>query len=245
MTIELDPGSLEALLPIANRLLKMNAQSWDELVDALLPPDIALAKKLAVFYEAEMLRCRDAGAFYAGCVMGAAMIESLLLLLCLQKASDVSATKSFMRRCGTAGKDFSRQLHSLGFDDLISISAELNWIPSDLVSEEWKQGLGDTFKEVVIERGTHMSKAEREERAAALRDMPAYSLMLLLNHLRNRIHGGRWLKERQQFTSEAAFQGWAQAAIVGAAHIRDCILAEHMRTFASGLQAEMIRKMRE
>jgi hypothetical protein len=238
-----DDDVLNTLLSTANQLLGTDAKSWDELVEGLMPPDLRLLKRLVTFYEAEMLRCRDSKAYYAGCVMGAAMLESLLLMLCMEKISDVRSTSVLADRANVEDRELKRKLYSLGFEDLINISAELNWLPKDLISDEWKQGLAEAFKEVVIENRVHMSKMDREQRASALTETPAYSLMLLLNQLRNRIHGGRWLKEGRKFTSEEALSEWAQAAIVGAAHIRDCYITAHMQTVLAPVQNEMKKRI--
>jgi hypothetical protein len=215
---------LAELLPIANSLLSTSARTWDELVDAILPLRLGLLKQLAVLYEKQMLACRDAKAYFPACVMGAAMLEAFLILLCMLNPEGVKKTDCYKGRIGKRTADFERTICNLGFEELVEISAELNWVPASLISADWKAALPEAFIEIVKERRPNMSRDERTRRSESLVINPAYSLMLLLNMMRNRIHPGRWVRERHVLKDENAFGEWAQVALVGAAHIRDCLL---------------------
>jgi len=216
--------ALAEMLAVANTLLNLNAKTWDDLVDAILPPRLALLKQLAVLCEKQMLACRDSKAYFAACVMGAAMLEAFLLLLCMLNQESVKETHCYKGRIGKRAADFEQTICCFGFEDLVEISAELNWVPASLIAADWKTALPETFIEIAKERRPNMSKAERIRRSESLVVNPAYSLMLLLNMMRNRIHPGRWVRERHVLKDENAFSEWAQVALVGAAHIRDCLL---------------------
>jgi hypothetical protein len=49
----------------------------------LFPREVQELQALGIFYESEMIRCRDAKAYFSGCLAAAAMIESCLLLFSL------------------------------------------------------------------------------------------------------------------------------------------------------------------
>jgi hypothetical protein len=214
---------LAQVLVAANQLLGTSAKTWEELVDAnLLPPRLGILKKLTVFYEQQMLACRDAKAYFPACVMGSAMLEALLLFSCMLNREQVEKTSRYRARAGK--QDFERVLCSIGFEDLVEISAELDWIPSSLISNDWKVALPEAYREIAKERRPKMNGVDRDRRACSLSAHPAYSLMLLLNMMRNRVHPGRWVREGHVLADESAFADWAQVALVAAAHIRDCLV---------------------
>ena len=147
---------------------------------------------------------RDSKAYFPACVMGAAMLEAFLLLLCMLNQESVKKTHCYKGRIGKRAADFEQTICSFGFEDLVEISAELNWVPASLIAADWKTALPETFIEIVKERRPNMSKAERIRRSESLVVNPAYSLMLLLNMMRNRIHPGRWVRERHVLKDENA-----------------------------------------
>lgn len=235
-------SSLLALLPLFNRLFGIKAETWEELVAAVLPARINTVQRLAVLYEREMIACRDGKAYYAACVMGAAMIEAFLLLLCMLNPDTVQNTRRYKDRAGKKSQNFEFIISCFGMDDFIEISAELNWIPSTLISEEWKQSLPAEFLEVVLERHPNMSKASRESHAKSLTINPAYSLMSILNMMRNRMHAGKWVKQNNVLQNEEAFSGWAQVALVAAAHIRDCLLLHHQQSMIELIKLRLMER---
>jgi len=97
VTADLDQVFAQLLLT-ANQLLGLSARSLDQLLDDLLPPKMALLQRLAVRYEKEMLACRDGKAYFSACVLAAAMLESLLLLLCLLNRVAVEKTDRYKSR---------------------------------------------------------------------------------------------------------------------------------------------------
>src|SRR4051812_14330187 len=108
----LENTPLDKLLEIANLMFGTNAKTFDELGDHMLPEDCATAKRLSVFYEVEMIACRDAKSYFGSCVMGAAMLEAFLLLLCLSNQEKVQQTEWFSKRAGTKKRDVKQVLTS-------------------------------------------------------------------------------------------------------------------------------------
>jgi len=219
--------ALVELLPFANKVLNTNARTWNELSEALLPPNIKTVKRLGVMYEQQMLLCRDAKAYFPACVMSASMLEALLLLLCMLNAPTVATTRRYKERAGKNPDDFDGTICRLGLDDFADISTELNWIPASLISDEWRVSMPEAYREIIEMRHQNMSKANRDVHINSFNKNPAYSLMLLLNMMRNKMHPGRWIRQKNELQNEEAFSAWAQVAVVAAAHIRDCLLQQH------------------
>ena len=241
--------SLESITPellaVANATMGTSAKTMDEFVDALLPKSHLQLKRLAVLYEQQMLACRDSKAHFAACVMSAAMLESFLLMLCLINQQEVKDTEAYEERAGSDRKTpFERKICSVGFETLIEISNELEWVPSSLISDDWKTALPEAYKEIMRERPTNVSREDRESHATSIAANPAYSLMLLINMMRNKVHAGRWIKEGNELKSEGAFDGWAAALLVGAAHIRDCLVEHHQRALIELMKRAMLEKMK-
>lgn len=232
---------LKDLLKIGNQLLGTNAANWEELLNAILPPQTNTIRRLCVVYEREMIACSDAKAYFAACVMGAAMLEALLLLLCMVNENTVKLTKRYLKRSGKRVENFETTIYSFGLEDLVEISAELGWIPPSLIDDEWKKMLPEAYLELAATRYPNTSKRDRQASANSLVANPAYSLMFILNMMRNRMHSGRWLRERHQLENEAAFSGWAQVALVAAAHIRDCLISQHSKSIMENW-GQLVRK---
>jgi hypothetical protein len=232
------------LLPFANKLLNTNAATWNELSEALLPPNIKTVKRLGVMYEQQMLLCRDAKAYFPACVMSASMLEAFLLLLCLLNLAPVAATRRYIERAGKNPEDFEGTICRLGLDDFADISTELNWIPASLISEEWKVSMPEAYREIIELRHQNMSKANRDVHINSFNKNPAYSLMLLLNMMRNKMHPGRWIRQKNELQNEEAFSAWAQVAVVAAAHIRDCLLQQHQAALIEYCKQRMLSRLK-
>jgi hypothetical protein len=243
----INPDQIEALrklLPTVNKLLKTNASSWDELAEAILPPKIKNIKRLCVMYEQQMLLCQDAKAYFAACVMGASMLEALLLLLCMLNTAPVVATKRYKERAGKGRGDFDGTICRLGLEDFVEISAELNWVPASLIDDGWKTALPEDFRELMAARHPNMNKIDREVHANSLITNPAYSLMFILNMMRNKMHPGKWIRQKHELQSAEAFFTWSNVALVAAAHIRDCLLQQHQAALLEYCKEIMMSRLR-
>ena len=209
-------------IPVVNELLGTTAASFDELVDTILPTEVVELKSLALLYEAQMVAAKEARAYYAACVMGAAMVEAIFLMLSILNREKVEQTRAYQRRAGRKGR-FEQRVWGLGFDDLIGIADELKWVPEHLIDDEWKRELPEQMKSIVAEGGKQ-SKDKQEAAAEWARANSAFLLMKLLNVMRDKLHAGKWVRERHQLKSNLAFETWSQVVLVAAAHLRDCLM---------------------
>lgn len=229
MSYELPKIDIEAanreLLPLANSLLGTSAQTFDALIDSILPPKILELKRLAVMYEAQMVLGKDAKAYYSACVMGASMVEAILLILCFFNHEKVKRTRRYVERCGS-NNEFDKRMLRLGLDDLIEIADELKWVPEDLIDKGWKNALPNEFRAMALERRPNQPKEKAEQLAAWVSSNSALVLMRLLITMRNRVHPGRWVRQNHQLVDDTAFNTWSQVVVVAAAHLRDCLFAE-------------------
>jgi hypothetical protein len=235
--------ALKTLLPTVNKLLNTDAKSWDELVDAILPPRISTIRRLGFIYEQQMLLSLEAKAYFAACVMGASMLEAFLLLLCMLNSNTVASTRRYQDRAGKSIDNFDATIFRLGLEDFVEISAELNWVPASLVDEGWKAALPDDMRELLASRHRNMSKAKIEAYASSVARNPAYSLMLLLNMMRNKVHPGKWVRQNHELQSQEAFSTWAHVALFAAAHIRDCLLQQHQAALLEYCRGLMLARI--
>jgi hypothetical protein len=82
--------------------------SFQELAAAaqgLLPPEARELQALGVFFESEMIKCRDVRAYFSGCLAAAAMIESCLLFFSFLDKAHVSQTAAF-KKLSKPGKTY-------------------------------------------------------------------------------------------------------------------------------------------
>ncbi|HEX7287522.1 MAG TPA: hypothetical protein VF532_15145 [Candidatus Angelobacter sp.] len=245
MTNPIDQSeALKALLPTVNKLLNTNATSWDELVDAILPPKLNTIRRLGVMYEQEMLLSLGAKAYFAACVMSASMLEAFLLLLCMLNPGTVATTTRYKDRVGKSVDDFDGIICRLGLEDFVEISAELNWVPDSLIDEGWKTALPADIRELFALRYRNMSKSKIEAHASSAARNPAYSLMLLLNMMRNKMHPGKWIRQNHELQSQEAFSTWAHVALFAAAHIRDCLLLQHQAAMVEYCKGLMLARIK-
>jgi hypothetical protein len=175
--------------------------------------------------------------------MAASMLETFLLLLCMLNSAPVAATKRYKERAGK-GHDFDGTICRLGLEDFVEISAELNWVPASLIDDGWKTALPDDFRELMGTRHPNMRKIDREAHANSLITNPAYSLMFILNMMRNKMHPGKWIRQKHELQSEEAFSTWSNVALVAAAHIRDCLLQQHQAALLEYCRELMVARLK-
>ena len=98
--------------------------------------------RLSSFYWKEALRCEEAKAYLAGCVMVGSALETLLILMVNGFADEVEATGTIPIR---KGKPLPLLSWNLGH--LLKAATAAGWLPSGLdLSEEWstrKARVGD------------------------------------------------------------------------------------------------------
>ena len=140
--------------------------------------------------------------------------------------------------------DFKEVIFQLGLGDLAEVAGELNWIPSHLVNEGWRTALSESYLEIAKERLPNKSKTARSESAYSLEVNAGYSLLLLLNSMRNRLHPSRWLKEKAKLESEEAFIAWSHAVMLASGEIRDCLFVRFQADIGTYVSALLKSRMR-
>src|ERR1035438_855611 len=105
---------------------------------------------LALFCEQETIKAQQAEAHFAACLMGAAMNEALLAMMCLRYERDVIATKQFGHSTRKKPSRLFREVISeWSFEQFIGVAEECRWIPSDIVDVNFKTALSDGFRELM------------------------------------------------------------------------------------------------
>jgi uncharacterized membrane protein len=89
-----------------------------------------------------------------------------------------------------------------------------------------------------------MSKVKVEAHASSVAKTPAYSLMLLLNMMRNKVHPGKWVRQNHELQNQEAFSTWAHVALVAAAHVRDCLLKQHQAALLEYCRGLMLARIK-
>lgn len=98
--------------------------------------------RLSVMYKRQAERCRDNGAYLAGCVMIGAAFEAVLLSFINCYPEEAYASKAAPRKHGKI-KPFAEW----SLRDLLAVAKERSWLPSGLSPEgDWdtlKAAIGD------------------------------------------------------------------------------------------------------
>jgi len=120
-----------------------------------------------------MLKCLGAGAYFAGCLMGAALNEALLSLVCLFYQNEVKSTKQYEWSTKKGrGRTVQDLVGSWKLDQFIRVAEELSWVPSGVVAPEYSGPLADVYKEIAPVLNPSMTPDEIERSAGAFRAAP-------------------------------------------------------------------------
>jgi hypothetical protein len=202
-------------------------ESMTQLMRSAMDKKQLLLYDLATFCELEMVRCSESKSYFAGCLMGAAMIEALLMLLCLMFQDDVVLTRQYFHSTQKKkDRNYKEVVEGWTLQQLIAVSEQLGWIPKEIVDNSFTEVLSESFKELMGMTHPEMSKEEVEHRALALRENPGLAMLGLTQELRNSIHGGRWVRGKTAFDPKA-FEVWCHFGIHLCAEMRDCLFS-HM-----------------
>jgi hypothetical protein len=199
----------------------VEAHNIDEFLRAIMPPPLMALKDVGTYYESEMITADKAGAHFAACLMGGALIESVLLLLVFTNRGEVEATEIFKKKLKK--NDFSAAAHACTLDDLATIAEELNWIPTHVLDGLWQSGIVEAYREVAAVLEPMKTIDELESSAEALSTYQGYALLRLIQKMRNLVHGGRCVREQKTLHSPE-FKQWAELIVKGVGEIRDCLM---------------------
>jgi hypothetical protein len=197
-------------------------QDLSDAFQSLLPTSVKELQELSKFFERQMLLCRDSGAYFLGCLAGAAMIESCLLLFCVLEKSAVERTRCF---CGSRknNQSYEETINRWTLKDLIPVAEELQWVGPTVVEQELVQALVDGYREMLPEARPDLSAEDLGAILRSLKDRPDLALLFLIQSMRNLMHGGRCLRLKKQLWSKD-FDEWSKLLMILAAEIRDCLI---------------------
>jgi hypothetical protein len=230
----------EDLIGILQSVLPASSEEIHNAMRQCMDPKELQMFDLALFCEQEMIKAQQAEAHFAACLMGASMNEALLALMCLRYESDVLATKQFgySTRKGAA-RPFRDVVGEWSLEQYITVAEECEWIPSEIVNQDFKIALSEGFRELVPITHPEMSVEQVEEGAESFFAFPGTSMLRMTQTLRNAIHAGRWIRNKNRFVA-GHFTEWCHFATLLSGEIRLCLLHLIMRrtseTFADQMQ---------
>ena len=186
----------------------------------IMNPKQVMVYDLALRCETEMITCDKERAYFSGCLMGAAMNEALILLLCLLFEDRVKQTRHYAK--AQKRETFAAMVGNWKFEHLIRVVDELQWIPNDVVAPEMRAQLADVYRELMPTSYPEMSTEEINAGAGEFTTRPGLAMLRLVQELRNSIHAGQWIRG-QRVLDLTHFEGWCRVAIRISAEIRDCL----------------------
>jgi len=147
-----------------------------------------------LFYGREGDRCREAGAYFSACLMTSSAIESLLAVLCLTSQEDVERIPAYKKFRGEGS--YEERVLNADFQSYIDVASELGWIPSDFVSSELLDAAIKDFPLMAANLFPTLSEENRRQQLEAFKKNPGIEMLRLLQHMRNLVHGARWVRLR-------------------------------------------------
>lgn len=198
-----------------------NSRETTDLIRQLMKPMQLAIYDFTVVCETQMLKCDKAGAYLAGCMMGAAMNEALLSLLCLFYEESVKETRHY--KTATQRETYEAMVGNWKFEHLIRIAAELKWIPNDVVKPELIACLKDVYIELTPIDYPHMKQGEIDKGAEEFDTNSGIALLRLIQELRNSIHSGKWIRGGRNLIP-SNLDDWCRVSIYVSAEVRDCLI---------------------
>lgn len=219
----------KVLIEAVQNVLPASSEELQEAMRRYMDPQELQMYDLAHFCEQETIKAQQAEAHFAACLMGAAMNEALLALMCLRYERDVSATKQFgysTRKEPT--RPFRDVVGAWSLEQYITVAEECEWIPSGIVNEDVKIALSEGFRELIPITHPEMTAEQIERGANSFFAFPGTAMLRMTQTLRNAIHAGRWLRNKSTFVAEH-FTQWCHFATLLSGEIRLCLLHLIMR----------------
>ena len=203
-------------------------QAFSEVAQSLFPSPIRELQSLCIFYENEMIRCRDAKAYFSACLAGAAMIESFLLLLSVLERTDVERTTAFQQFSKT-NQPYENAVLGWTLKHLIPVTEELEWI-RHTVDEDLVAALTSAHNEIAPIVRPGITPEEVATGAAGIKAHPDTAFLGLMQSMRNLVHAGRCVRLKKNLGSED-FADWAKLVTVLTVEIRDCLILRLKATY--------------
>jgi hypothetical protein len=215
--------AVQEISSVASQFFHLDLSTNDstQVLRRIMPPEQLLVYDFAFLCETEMLKCDKVGAFLPACIMGAAMVEALLSLICLQNEDEVKLTHHYGR--AKHRETFAAMVGRWKFEHLIRIAAELDWIPNSVVSPDWVGVLQESYSELAPINHPGITDREVEEGAKQFEVTPGIALLCLIQDVRNAVHSGKWLRGRSK-NGIGDYESWCRVAVHASAEVRDCLI---------------------
>jgi hypothetical protein len=170
-----------------------------------------------------MLRCKTAEAYFSGCLAGAAMIESFLLSICILEKSKVERTNTFRGFSNKKNRSYEQAVLYWTLKDLIPLTEELEWIGPTVVEQDLVTALVDGYYEMISTGRPDVTKESLEALTSSIKKRPDVALLVLMQSMRNLVHGGRCIRLKKRVGSDD-FSEWAKLVMIVTVEIRDCLI---------------------
>ena len=183
---------------------------------------------LAHFCEQETIKAQQAGAHFAACLMGAAMNEALLALVCLKYETEVMATNQFKYSTRKKPRPFRDVIANWRLEQFLNVADECKWIPAAIVDKGLKLALAEGFRELMPVTHPELTEEEIARGAESFLLYPGTAMMRMTQELRNCIHAGKWIRGKSSFVAERLSE-WCHLGTILSGEIRLCLLHLIMR----------------
>jgi hypothetical protein len=170
----------------------------------IMNPKQVMVYDLALRCETEMITCERERAYFSGCLMGAAMNEALISLLCLLFEERVKQTQHYAK--AQQRETYAVMVGNWKFEHLIRVVDELQWIPNDVVAPEMLAPLAEVYRELMPTSYPEMSTEEIDAEAGEFTTRPGLAMLRLVQELR-KFHPCRTMDSRPKGSGSHALRG--------------------------------------
>jgi hypothetical protein len=210
----------QPVLDALARAVGASSATIEAIATAALPFEFLRLRDSADFYQDECYRAKRSEAYLSACIMAAAAVECLLLMLAFLYEDEVLQSKTYQKR------KYQRGVVQLQLNELIQLSTNLNWIPKALIAHEWRDYLKVKSHRDFLARLVQSDN----EGSLQLPDDPGQALVKFLHGLRNCIHGGRFVRMNAS-PNRPDLDRACKVALLAYEELKETLLAQIMRDF--------------
>lgn len=227
----------KAVQAVANALnIEPAVESITPVLEAAMGLDMVKLFKLSLYFGFEADGCFEKEAYFASCLLTAAAIETVLVLICLQEEDCVSGTKLYRKLKDKApSMAFKDIIGEFNFDKTINLSWSLGWIEQDVVNPELLQAVIEDFPKLASTVYPKWATEDIEKKLKNLVADPGTEMLKVLQDMRNLVHGARWLK-LNSVLDDAEFMANCKLAVLVGREIMQCLSIRIVRKFQSSLE---------
>jgi hypothetical protein len=201
----------------------VDLEQLSKVAQSLFPKSVKALQELSVFFEQEMLRCRNSEAYFSACLSGAAMIESFLLAICILDEIEVTKTTVFKNLTKKKSQPYENIVSYWTLKEFIPVAEELDWIGVNVVDKQLVSTLIEGYREMLPAAKPGITEESIHSVAQLLINHPDIAFLTLMQNMRNLVHGGRCIRLRKNLAS-ADFRDWAKLVLILIVEIRDCLI---------------------